>query len=119
MIRVEHADEAIGYWTRKFEYEEIPDGRWEADTFSNYFMRPRGAADEAMDVELTYNYDTHSYEMGDAWGHLAVRVGDLQDSWDQVLTRGSEDYRDPESCDNQYAFTTDQDGHEIELVTSD
>ncbi|WP_313692805.1 VOC family protein [Halorarum halobium] len=114
MIRVEDVTEALGYWLRTFEYGHA--GRWEADTFANYFMKPEGAADEEMSVELTYNYDGRTYDLGDAWGHLAVRVDDLEEDWATVLERGSEDYRDPESCDNRYAFTKDQDGHEIELV---
>ena len=114
MIRVEDATAALGYWLRTFEYEHT--GRWEADTFANYFMTPRDAADEAMAVELTYNYDGRTYTMGDAWGHLAVRVNDLTDDWATVVDRESEDYRDPESCGYSYAFTKDQDGHEIELI---
>jgi lactoylglutathione lyase len=70
-----------------------------------------------MSVELTYNYDGRAYELGDAWGHLAVRVDDLEEGWDRLMTREAEDYRDPESCDNNYAFTKDPDGHEIEIVT--
>ncbi|QPV63636.1 VOC family protein [Halosimplex litoreum] len=116
MVRVEDADDHLGWWTRKFEYEHT--GRWEADSFANYFVKPEGAAEEAMAVELTYNYDGRSYELGDAWGHLAVRVDDLSEGWDQLMTREAEDYRDPESCDNNYAFTKDPDGHEIEVVTS-
>ena len=115
MIRVEDATEAIGYWTRVFEYEHT--GRWEADTFANYFMKPEGAPQEAMAVELTYNYDGRTYTMGDAWGHLAVRCSDLDETWETVLERESADYRDPESCGNRYAFTKDPDGHEIEIVT--
>ncbi|SEH39708.1 lactoylglutathione lyase [Halopenitus malekzadehii] len=114
MIRVEDADEAIGFWTRKFEYE--PAGRWEADTFANYFMEPADAAEEAMSVELTYNYDGRTYEMGDAWGHLCVRTDDLESDWETLMERGAADDRDPESCNNRYAFTTDQDGHEIEIL---
>ncbi|WP_280537027.1 VOC family protein [Halopenitus sp. POP-27] len=114
MIRVEDADEAIGFWTRKFEYE--PAGRWEADTFANYFMEPADAAEEAMSVELTYNYDGRTYEMGDAWGHLCVRTDDLEGDWETLMERGAADDRDPESCNNRYAFTTDQDGHEIEIL---
>jgi lactoylglutathione lyase len=114
MIRVEDADESLGWWTRKLEYEHT--GRWEADSFANYFMKPEGAAEEAMAVELTYNYDGRSYEMGDAWGHLAVRVSDLEDGWEDLMTREAEDYRDPESCDYNYAFTKDPDGHEVEVV---
>ncbi|MFB6125365.1 MAG: VOC family protein [Halanaeroarchaeum sp.] len=114
MVRVEDADEAIGYWTRKFGYEQTR--RWEADTFANYFLEPRDAPEEAFAVELTYNYDGRSYEMGDAWGHLAVRADDLGEYWETLMTRESADYRDPESCDWNYAFTKDPDGHEIEIV---
>ena len=114
MVRVEDATEAIGYWTRTFEYEHT--GRWEADSFANYFMKPEGAAEEAMAMELTYNYDGRSYEFGEAWGHVCVRVDDLEGDWETILERESADYRDPASCDYNYAFTTDPDGHEIELL---
>ena len=115
MVRVEDADEALGFWTRKFEYEHT--GRWEADSFANYFVKPEGAAEEAMAVELTYNYDGRNYETGDAWGHLAVRCSDLHDGWETLMTREATDYRDPASCDDRYAFTEDPDGHEVEIVT--
>jgi len=118
MIRVEDADEALGFWTRKFEYTE-PRSRWEASSFANYFMAPEDMPQEAMKLELTYNYDGRSYTMGDAWGHLAVRVDDLEEDWDQLMLREADDYRDPESCDDLYAFTNDQDGHEIELIERD
>ncbi|WP_338741978.1 VOC family protein [Haloplanus salilacus] len=114
MIRVEDADAALGFWIRKFGY--VPGRRWESDTFANYYAEPAGAPPEAMSVELTYNYDGRSYEMGDAWGHLCVRVDDLHDDWAQLMEREAPDYRDPASCDDMYAFTTDQDGHEIELI---
>jgi lactoylglutathione lyase len=114
MIRVEDADAALGFWTRKFGH--VPAGRWESDTFANYFTRPADAAPEAMSVELTYNYDGRTYDLGDAWGHLCVRVDDLHEDWARLLEREADDYRDPASCDDLYAFTKDQDGHEIELI---
>ena len=114
MIRVEDATEAIGFWVRTFEYEHV--GRWEADTFANYFLEPAGAPPAAMAVELTYNYDGRTYDMGDAWGQLCVRAEDLQDDWDLLQEREAPDYRDPASCGGRYAFTTDQDGHEIEVL---
>jgi lactoylglutathione lyase len=54
--------------------------------------------------------------MGDAWGHLAARVDDLDEAWDHLMTREADDYRDPASCDDRYAFTRDNEGHEIELL---
>jgi len=115
MIRVADADEALGWWTRKLEYEHT--GRWEADTFANYFLEPENAADEAMAVELTYNYDGRTYDLGDAWGHLAVVCEDLDGFWETLMTREAEEYRDPASCDYNYAFSKTEDGHEVEVVT--
>ena len=115
MIRVEDVDAELGYWVRAFEYEHV--GRWEAETFSNYFLAHPDASQEALSVELTYNHDDREYTMGDAWGHLAIRTDDLHETWEQLMTRESEDYRDPESCGDRYAFTKDHQGHEIEIVT--
>jgi lactoylglutathione lyase len=114
MIRVENAEEALGWYTRKLGYDLVR--RSEHDSFALYFMQPGDAPREAMTVELTYNYDGRSYESGDAWGHLAVRAEDLQAFWKTLMDRHAEDYRDPESCGNQYAFTKDPDGREIEII---
>jgi lactoylglutathione lyase len=115
MVRVEDADSALGWYTRKLEYDLVR--REEMEDFALYFVEPEDAAEEAMSVELTYNYDGRSYEMGDAWGHVAVRTDDLEDAWETLMTRHAEDYRDPESCDYNYAFTKTNDGHEVEVVT--
>jgi lactoylglutathione lyase len=115
MVRVEDADTAIGWYARKLDYELFR--RAEFEDFALYFMKPGDAPDEAMSVELTYNYDGRSYEMGDAWGHVAVRADDLDGFWATLIERDAEDYRDPESCGGRYAFTTDADGHEVEIVT--
>ncbi|WP_440989484.1 VOC family protein [Haloarchaeobius baliensis] len=117
MLRVEDADAAIGWFTRKLEYELFR--REEFDDFALYFLKPEGAADEAMSVELTYNYDGRTYDVGDAWGHVAVRSSDLHETWDTLMARGAEDYRDPESCNDRYAFTKTPDKQEIEIVTRD
>ncbi|WP_330632405.1 VOC family protein [Halocatena halophila] len=114
MIRVADGDAAIGWFARKLDYELVR--RSELDTFALYFMRPTDSP-TAMSVELTVNYDDRSYSIGDAWGHLAVKTDDLDDEWERLLERDALDYRDPESCDNRYAFTKTNEGHEIEVVT--
>ncbi len=114
MIRVEDADESLGWYVRKLDYDLVR--REEFDDFALYFVKPGDAPEEAMTMELTYNYDGRSYEMGDAWGHVAVRTNDLHGDWATLLERGAEHYRDPESCGDRYAFTKDGDGHEIEVV---
>ena len=114
MLRVEDAEAAVGWYTRKLDYELHR--RVELDDFALYFVAPRDAAEEAMSVELTYNYDGRSYDTGDAWGHLAVRCSDLDDAWETLMLRDAENYRDPESCNHNYAFTKTNDGHEVEVV---
>jgi len=104
MLRVEDADAAVGWYARKLDYELFR--RSEYDSFSLYFLKPRDAAEEAMSVELTYNYDGRSYELGDSWGHVAVRTDDLHETWEDLMLRNAEDYRDPQSCDDRYAFIT-------------
>lgn len=117
MIRVEDATQALGFWVRAFEYE--PAGRWESETFANYFLVSSNASDEAMSVELTYNYDGRTYTTDTGWGHLCVQVDDLHQTWDQLMSRGARAYRDPDSNDELYAFTTTPTGHEIELLERD
>ena len=117
MMRVEDLDESLEWYQSNLGYEEK--GRWEADTFTNVYLGPEDAHDAGAVLELTYNHDGRTYEMGDAWGHIAVRVEDLQGAYDELMAKGVEDYRDPESCGNRYAFVKDPDGHEIEIVERD
>ena len=114
MMRVEDLETSVDWYTTHLDYEEK--GRMEADTFTNVFLGPEQVHEQGAVLELTYNHDDRSYDVGDAWGHVAVRVDDLDDAWDTLMTREAEDYRDPESCDHNYAFTKDPDGHEIEIV---
>ncbi len=114
MIRVTDATRAIGYWVRAFEFDSA--GRWEADTFANYFLSPPVDAPEAMTVELTYNYDGRSYTAGTAWQHLGVRVDDLAAAWDQLLVRESASVQPPAVSEDKYGLTTDPDDHMIALV---
>ncbi|SFP20892.1 hypothetical protein SAMN05216277_10213 [Halolamina pelagica] len=50
-------------------------------------------------------------------GYLTVWCNNLEKFWGTLMTREAEDYRDPESCDFNYAFTKPFDGHEVEVVT--
>ncbi|MFB6112383.1 MAG: VOC family protein, partial [Halobacteriaceae archaeon] len=114
MIRVEELDAAVDWYTEHLAYEEK--GRSEAETFTLVFLGPENVHDEGALLELTYNHDGRSYSMGDAWGHIAVRVDDVYDAYERLMAEGVEDYRDPDSCGGSYAFVKDPDGHEIELV---
>ena len=54
--------------------------------------------------------------MGDAWGHIAIRTDDVYEAYDELMEKGVEDYRDPDSCGGSYAFVKDPDGYDIEIT---
>ena len=117
MMRVYDLEESLDWYKTHLDYEEK--GRWEADTFTNVFLGPADVHEDGALLELTYNHDGREYTMGDAWGHIAVRVDDVYEAYDELMAAGVEDYRDPDSCGGSYAFVTDPDGHEIEIVERD
>lgn len=117
MIRVDSLEESINWYETNLDYEEK--GRWEAETFTNVYLGPEDVHESGAAIELTYNHDDRTYDLGDAWGHLAVRVEDVYDAYEELMEQGVEDYRDPDSCGGRYAFIKDPDGHEIELVQRD
>ncbi|MFC6991838.1 VOC family protein [Haladaptatus sp. GCM10025707] len=117
MMRVEDLDESLDWYKTHLGYEEK--GRWEADTFTNVYLGPEDMHEDGATIELTYNHDGRSYDAGDAWGHIAVRVEDVYEAYDELMDAGVEDYRDPDSCGGSYAFVKDPDGHEIEIVERD
>jgi lactoylglutathione lyase len=49
-------------------------------------------------LEPAYNHGDHTYDFGDAWGHIALRVRDVDTAYKELMQSGVENYRDPESC---------------------
>ena len=98
MIRVEDLEESLEWYETHLNYEEK--GRWEADTFTNVYLGPEGMHDEGAKLELTYNHGDRSYEMGDAWGHIAVRVpeGELEAGYQRLPGESAGESRDQEHC---------------------
>jgi len=87
MMRVEDLEESLDWYQSHFGYEEV--GRWEADTFTNVYLQVSDAHDEGAFLELTHNHDGRTYDFGDAWGHVAVRVRDVYDAYEPPQESGS------------------------------
>ena len=119
MMRVEDLDESLEWYTTHFGYDEVRE-RTEANTFTNVFLAPGDKHEDVAYLELTFNHDGRSYEMGDAWGHIGLGVDDVEAAYDRLVDGGVEDHRPPaESHDGNSAFVYDPDGHEIQLVERD
>jgi lactoylglutathione lyase len=104
--------EALG-----FEFERdmdiVRDGRTEA---TNYFFS-LGASKSVL--ELTYNHDGRTYDLGTGYGHIALAVDDLGASLDALAVQGIEPEREPyrvREGGSLLCFVRDPDGYRIEII---
>lgn len=71
------------------------------------------------ELELTYNYGTTSYELGTAYGHIAISADDIVAACDAARANGGNVTREPgpvKGGNTVIAFITDPDGYKIELI---
>jgi lactoylglutathione lyase len=104
--------EALGFEFRR-DFDIVRDGELEA---TNYFFGMPGQEEE---LELTYNHDGRSYELGTAYGHVAVGVDDLDATLGQLAEQGIEPERPPYTVregGSRLCFVQDPDGYRIELI---
>jgi lactoylglutathione lyase len=104
--------EALG-----FEFERdmdiVRNGELEA---TNYFY---GLGEHRSVLELTYNHDGRTYDLGSGYGHIALAVDDLQSSLDALAQQGIEPEREPyrvREGGSLLCFVRDPDGYRIELI---
>ncbi|NNJ94281.1 MAG: lactoylglutathione lyase [Halobacteria archaeon] len=118
MLRVGNLDRSIDFYTgvlgmKLLRQKDYPDGR-----FTLAFV---GYGDESGStvIELTYNWDTDSYDTGDGFGHIAIEVDDVYTAVDELRSRGGKVIREagPMNAGTTIlAFIEDPDGYQIELL---
>jgi lactoylglutathione lyase len=78
-----------------------------------------GENPDHAELELTYNYGVSSYEMGTAYGHIALSADNIVETCDAVRASGGQISREPgpvKGGSTVIAFITDPDGYKIELI---
>jgi lactoylglutathione lyase len=73
-------------------------------------------------IELTYNWDTHKYDLGTGFGHIALGVPDVYKACEEFRAKGVKIVREPGPMkhgtgSNAIAFLEDPNGYKIELTT--
>jgi lactoylglutathione lyase len=118
MVRITDPDksrafyEAVGFEFSR-DMDIVRNGELEA---TNYFF---SIGDQQNVLELTYNHDGRTYEMGDAYGHIAIGVDDLDGTLARLKEQRIEPEREPyrvREGGSRLAFVRDPDQYRVELI---
>ena len=106
--------EALGFAFER-DMDIVRDGQTEA---TNYFF---SLGDSKSVLELTYNHDGRTYDLGTGYGHIAVGVDDLAAALETLKGQGIEPEREPyrvREGGSLLCFVRDPDGYRVELIES-
>ena len=120
MLRVGNLDRSVAFYTqllgmKELRRRDVPDGKYTL-VFLGY---GEGNKEGQAEIELTYNYGVDTYEIGTAFGHLAVGVPDVKAACEAVRAGGGKVMREAGPVKfgtTIIAFVEDPDGYKIELI---
>lgn len=118
MIRVNDLDESIRFYTEMLGMNLISKTDYPAGQFTLAFVGYGKNKDDSS-IELTYNYGKHSYDLGDAFGHIALATEDIYKTCETLKAQGVKVIREPGPMKHGttvIAFIEDPNGYKIELI---
>lgn len=118
MLRVGNLDQSLAFYTqvlgmKLLRRKDYPDGKFTL-AFVGYQDEANGTV-----LELTHNWDTPSYNLGDGFGHIAVEVDDAYQACENTKKRGGKVTREAGPMKHGttvIAFIEDPDGYKIEFI---
>ena len=118
MLRTGDLNRSVRFYTevlgmRLLRQKDYPDGK-----FTLAFLGYGDETDNTV-IELTYNWDVDSYDLGNGYGHIAIEVDDVYQAADAIKARGGKILREagPMNAGTTIiAFVEDPDGYPIELI---
>lgn len=120
MLRVGNLQQSIDFYTQVLGMKLLRQSENEEYKYTLAFLGYGDESDTTV-LELTYNWGTDSYDMGTAFGHLAIEVDDVYSACDQIRAAGGQITREPgpvKGGTTEIAFVRDPDGYAIELIAS-
>lgn len=118
MLRVTDLQRAIDFYTRVLGMTLLRTTERPEQKYSLAFVG-FGSNPEHAEIELTYNHGVQQYEMGTAFGHLALGVSDVYATCERIRALGGHITREPGPVaggTRVIAFVVDPDGYKIELI---
>jgi len=118
MLRVGDLDKSIAFYTEVLGMKLL---RQSENTEYKYTLAFVGYGDESDNtvLELTYNWGTDSYDLGNAFGHIALEVENVYEACDKIRAKGGVISREPgpvKGGTTEIAFVRDPDNYAIELI---
>ena len=118
MLRVGNLEQSLNFYTevlgmKLLRQKDYPEGRFTL-AFVGY-----GEESDSTVLELTHNWDTAKYDLGNAYGHIAIEVDDAAAVCDQVRAKGGKVVREAGPMKHGstiIAFVEDPDGYKIEFI---
>ncbi|HEY9848505.1 MAG TPA: lactoylglutathione lyase [Leptolyngbyaceae cyanobacterium] len=118
MLRVGNLEESLKFYTevlgmKLLRQKDYPDGK-----FTLAFVGYGDESDHTV-LELTYNWGVDKYDLGNAYGHIAIGVDDIYATCDEIKARGGKVVREPGPMKHGttvIAFVEDPSGYKIELI---
>jgi len=118
MLRVGNLEKSLHFYTeimgmKLLRKEDFPE--WK---FTLAFVGYGNESDTSV-IELTHNWDTESYDLGSAYGHIAIGVDDVYKTCDKIKAMGGMIVREAgpmQGGDLVLAFVEDPDGYKLELL---
>ncbi|MBQ4833331.1 lactoylglutathione lyase [Pseudoalteromonas sp. MMG010] len=118
MLRVSNLDKSIAFYTQILGMKEL---RRSENAQYRYTLAFIGYGEEQSNtvLELTYNWDTDHYDLGNAYGHIAIEFDDIYQACEDIKAAGGNVSREPgpvKGGTTEIAFVKDPDGYAIELI---
>ncbi|MFP5272461.1 lactoylglutathione lyase [Coleofasciculus sp.] len=118
MLRVGDLDESLKFYCDVLGMKLLRKKDYPGGEFTLAFVGYGDESDHTV-LELTYNWGVDQYELGDAYGHIAIGVDDIYGTCEQIKERGGKVVREPgpmKHGSTVIAFVQDPTGYKIELI---
>ncbi len=118
MLRVGDLDRSLLFYTEVLGMDLLRRKDYPSGRFTLAFVGYGEESDTTV-LELTHNWDTSHYELGSAYGHIALGVDDIYTTCAAIAAKGGKVVREPgpmKHGNTVIAFVEDPDGYKVELI---
>jgi lactoylglutathione lyase len=118
MLRVGNLEESLKFYCEVLGMKLLRQKDYPGGEFTLAFVGYGDEVDHTV-LELTYNWGTDHYNLGDAYGHIAIGVDDIYGTCDTIKSQGGKVVREPgpmKHGSTVIAFVEDPNGYKVELI---